>query len=149
MILHLIHQKRVSEDVWCILGFGRLHSHCVHLHRNQMVAEMFLFYLKKMDYCGVSTGSYSLMDKQCKSKVNWRKTASKITRQHIAAQPHIPQGNVLETNIALGPGTLWERVWDSHYSGKGEKERKGNLHQKHFIPLVLWRLNSTTRPRKN
>jgi len=52
--------------------------------------------------------SYSQMDEKSISKVNYRKMASKIIRQLITVQPHIPRGNSLESNVSPGPGTLLE-----------------------------------------
>lgn len=108
MILLLIHQERVSEEVWCILGFGWLRSHCAHLHRTRWLGKMVLIYFEKMEYWGVSAASFPMMGKKCKSKVNWRETASKTPSQLISTWAHIHGTTTkkITLNKELGPRTL-------------------------------------------
>lgn len=83
--------------------------------------------------------SYSQMDEKCISKVNYKETTSRIIRQLIRAQPRIPRGNFLESNVLLEPQRCRGGSGASINQGKERKKEKGNLGQETFMPLALRR----------
>lgn len=114
---------RVSEEVWCVLGFGWLQSHCGHLHRNQMVAKMFPFHTHKKRIIEVFWRTLILKwIKSANQRWTKGKWHPKSQRAHHSL-PH-PTEQLCRKYFLLGPTTLWWKVWGIYYSGKGREEGK-------------------------